>query len=287
MGQLTEKITVENLEQHVRHGYADNDGVKIHYASLGSGPLVVMIHGFPDFWYSWRHQMVALAPHYQVVALDQRGYNLSDKPSAREAYAMPNLVKDVLAVIHAEGRQSAIIVGHDWGGAVAWQVAIHCPEVTEKLIILNLPHPRGMARELAHNPEQQRNSQYARNFQQEDAHLKVTPEALASFIQDEAARPHYLEAFQRSSIEGMLNFYKMNYPREPYKENTSPVVKVKAPVLQFHGLQDKYLLPGALNGTWEWVEQSYTLVTEPEAGHFIQHDAPELVSRTILSWLAQ
>jgi pimeloyl-ACP methyl ester carboxylesterase len=287
MGQLTEKITVENLEQHVRHGYADNDGVKIHYASLGSGPLVVMIHGFPDFWYSWRHQMVALAPHYQVVALDQRGYNLSDKPSAREAYAMPNLVKDVLAVIHAEGRQSAIIVGHDWGGAVAWQVAIHCPEVTEKLIILNLPHPRGMARELAHNPEQQRNSQYARNFQQEDAHLKVTPEALTGFIQDEAARPHYLEAFQRSSIEGMLNFYKMNYPREPYKENTSAVVKVKAPVLQFHGLQDKYLLPGALNGTWEWVEQSYTLVTEPEAGHFIQHDAPELVSRTILSWLAQ
>jgi pimeloyl-ACP methyl ester carboxylesterase len=144
-----------------------------------------------------------------------------------------------------------------------------------------------MARELAHNPEQQRNSQYARNFQQEDAHLKVTPEALTGFIQDEAARPHYLEAFQRSSIEGMLNFYKMNYPREPYKENTSPVVKVKAPVLQFHGLQDKYLLPGALNGTWEWVEQSYTLVTEPEAGHFIQHDAPELVSRTILSWLAQ
>jgi pimeloyl-ACP methyl ester carboxylesterase len=231
--------------------------------------------------------MVALAPHYQVVALDQRGYNLSDKPSAREAYAMPNLVKDVLAVIHAEGRQSAIIVGHDWGGAVAWQVAIHCPEVTEKLIILNLPHPRGMARELAHNPEQQRNSQYARNFQQEDAHLKVTPEALTGFIQDEAARPHYLEAFQRSSIEGMLNFYKMNYQREPYKENTSPVVKVKAPVLQFHGLQDKYLLPGALNGTWEWVEQSYTLVTEPEAGHFIQHDKPELVSRTILSWLAQ
>jgi pimeloyl-ACP methyl ester carboxylesterase len=116
MAPSTKQVTVENLEQHVRHGYAENDGVKIHYASLGSGPLVVMIHGFPDFWYSWRYQMIALAPHYQVVALDLRGYNLSDKPDAREQYAMPYLIGDVLAVIRALGKQSAIVVGHDWGG---------------------------------------------------------------------------------------------------------------------------------------------------------------------------
>src|SRR5437764_13559969 len=100
-----------DLEDRVKHGYADSNGVKIHYASLGSGPLVVMIHGFPDFWYSWRYQMIALAPHYQVVALDLRGYNLSDKPDAREQYAMPYLIGDVLAVIRALGKQSAFVVG--------------------------------------------------------------------------------------------------------------------------------------------------------------------------------
>lgn len=203
---MSENITVENLEQHVQHGYADNNGVAIHYASLGSGPLIVMVHGFPDFWYSWRHQMIALSSSYHVVAMDQRGYNLSGQPREGEQYAMPHLVGDVLAVIRAQGEQSAVVVGHDWGGAVSWQVAMHAPEAVERLIILNLPHPRGMARELAHNPEQQKNSEYARNFQKDDAHLKVTPELLARFVTDEAAKQRYIEAFRRSNIEGMLHY---------------------------------------------------------------------------------
>src|SRR5579872_7281655 len=112
-----------DIESKVEHGYADNNGVKIHYASLGSGPLIVMIHGFPDYWYTWRNQMVALAPHYQTVALDLRGYNLSDKPKGAENYAMTHLVGDVQAVIRHLGRDKAIIVGHDWGGMIAWQFA--------------------------------------------------------------------------------------------------------------------------------------------------------------------
>lgn len=283
---MSESITVENLEQHVQHGYADSNGVAIHYASLGSGPLIVMVHGFPDFWYSWRHQMIALSSSYRVVAMDQRGYNLSGQPREGAQYAMPHLVGDVLAVIRAQGEQSAVVVGHDWGGAVSWQVAMHAPEAVERLVILNLPHPRGIARELAHNPEQQKNSEYARNFQKDDAHLKVTPELLARFVTDGSAKPHYLEAFRRSNIEGMLHYYKQNYPHPPYQEDRSPLIKVKVPVLQFHGLQDSFLLPGALNDTWQYVEQSYTLVTEPHAGHFIQHDAPELISRTLRNWLA-
>src|SRR5256885_9534110 len=97
-----------DFDKKVEHGYADNNGVKIHYASLGSGPLIVMIHGFPDFWYTWRNQMVALAPHYQAVALDLRGYNLSDKPKGVENYAMTHLVGDVQAVIRHLGRDKAI-----------------------------------------------------------------------------------------------------------------------------------------------------------------------------------
>ena len=237
------------IDLKVKDGYADSGGVKIHYASVGSGPLIVMIHGFPDFWYSWRDQMAALSDSYQCVAIDQRGYNLSDKPKGVESYAMKLLVGDVAAVVKSLGRDKAIIVGHDWGGMVAWNFALTHPEMTDKLIILNLPHPRGLSRELAHNPEQQKSSQYARNFQQPDAASKVTAEGLARRISDPEAHAKYLEAFQRSDIEAMLNYYKANYPREPYQEDTSPVVKVQAPVLMFHGLKDNALLAGALNNT--------------------------------------
>ncbi len=277
----------DDLEKQVEHGYADNNGVKIHYAALGDkkAPLIVMIHGFPDFWYTWRRQMEVLSKDYYVVAVDQRGYNLSDKPKGVEQYDMRLLVSDVAVVIRHCGREKAIIVGHDWGGAVSWTLAMYQPELVEKLIILNLPHPRGLARELANNPQQQKNSQYARNFQQPDAHLKLKAEQLASWVTDPEARKKYIEAFQRSDFEAMLSYYKRNYAREPYTEPTGPVVRVKAPVLMIHGLDDWALLPGALNNTWEWLEQDLTLVTVPKAGHFVQQDAPEVVNRTIRMWL--
>jgi pimeloyl-ACP methyl ester carboxylesterase len=269
-----------------KHGTVDNGGVKIHYATLGSGPLVVMIHGFPDFWYSWRHQMAALAGRYQVVAIDQRGYNLSDKPAGQAQYDMTFLVGDVRAVVRqlAKG-QRAIIVGHDWGGFVAWNFAMKHPELTERLIVLNLPHPRGVAYELTHNPQQQKNSAYARRFQEPDAAKTLTAEGLAKRVADATDRQRYIEAFKRSDFEAMLNYYKQNYPKEPYTEDTSPVVKVKAPVLLVHGLNDAALLPGMLNRTWEWLDNTLTLVTIPGVGHFVQNDAPELVSSTMNSWL--
>src|SRR5271168_4395484 len=157
---LATPLAGADIESRVRHGHAENNGVRIHYASLGTGPLIVMIHGFPDYWYTWRDQMEGLSDRYQVVAIDQRGYNLSDKPEGAENYDMRLLVSDVAAVIKSLGRDKAIIVGHDWGGAVAWQFALNLPQMTDRLIILNLPHLRGLSRELAHNPEQQKNSQY-------------------------------------------------------------------------------------------------------------------------------
>ena len=283
---LAVSVQAASIDARVKDGYADSNGVKIHYASLGSGPLIVMIHGFPDYWYTWRDQMAALSDSYQCVAIDQRGYNLSDKPKGVENYRMPLLVSDVAAVIKSLGRDKAIIVGHDWGGMVAWNFALMHPEMTDKLIILNLPHPRGLTRELAHNPEQQKNSQYARNFQQPDAASKVTAEALAARIRDPEVHAKYLEAFQRSDIEAMLNYYKANYPREPYVEDTSPLVKVQAPVLMFHGLKDTALLAGALNNTWDWLDKDLTLVTVPNAGHWVQADASDLVSKTMKWWLA-
>jgi len=280
-----------DLEKRVEHGFANSNGVKIHYARLGpknqQAPLIVMIHGFPDFWYTWRDQMEALADKYDVVAIDQRGYNLSDKPKGVENYDVSLLVGDVAAVIKHLGRDKAIVVGHDWGGLVAWSLAMARPDMVDKLIILNLPHPRGIVRELAHNPEQQKNSQYARNFQKEDAASKLTAEQLAFWVKDPKAKEKYVEAFKRSDFEAMLNYYKRNYPREPYTEDPSPVVKVKVPVLMIHGLKDTALNAHGLNDTWEWLEKDLTLVTIPDANHFVQQDASELVTRTIKMWLAR
>lgn len=270
----------------VTHHFAENEGVKIHYTSIGKGPLIVLIHGFPDFWYTWRQQMIPLSEAgFQVVAIDQRGYNRSDKPEGVDNYAMSLLVEDVSAVIRANGRKKAIIGGHDWGGAVAWTLAMSKPQLVEKLMILNLPHPRGLARELADNPEQQKNSAYARNFQNKDAHLTLTAEALSGWVKDTKARQHYLKAFERSDFNAMLHYYRKNYPRPPYRKPEGPVAKVDCPVLMIHGLEDKALLAGALNNTWEWLNKDLTLVTVPGAGHFVQQDAPDLVTRSMLMWL--
>lgn len=274
----------------VSHVYVDNQGVRLHCASLGQGPLVVMIHGFPDFWYSWRHQMAALSDRFQVVAVDLRGYNLSDKPEGTENYAARYLVSDVEAVIRHFGKDKAIVVGHDWGGSVAWRFAMTHPEMTERLVICNLPHPRGFTRELAHDKAQQKNSQYARNFQQPDAAASLTAEGLVEFVapdESEVVKQRYLEAFQHSDFEAMLAYYKMNYPREPYREDASPVVKVQMPVLMFHGLEDRALSHAMLNRTWEWLEKDLTLVTVPGAGHWVHHDAADLVSKTMRFWLTR
>lgn len=277
----------QDLESQVTHGYADSNGVKIHYAALGdkTKPLIVFIHGFPDYWYTWREQMKALSSDYYCVAIDQRGYNLSDKPKGGENYQMKYLVGDVIAVIKHLGRDKAIIVGHDWGGAVAWSVAQNAPQFVEKLIVLNLPHLRGVARELANNPEQQKNSAYARNFQKEGAHKLLNPTAISFWVKDPEARKKYVEAFGKSDIEAMLHYYKQNYPKEPYVEDKSEVVKIKMPVLLIHGLKDKALSAKMLNDTWDWLEQDLTLVTIPNADHFVQQDAPDLVNRSIKMWL--
>ena len=269
-------------------GYADSNGVKIHYVTMGEGPLLVMIHGFPDYWYTWRKQMPALAEHYRVVAIDQRGYNLSDQPEGVAEYAMPKLVADVAAVIEHFESEDAVILGHDWGGAVAWTFAMLHPEKTQRLVILNLPHPNGLRRELANNPQQQANSQYARDFQQDDAASKLDAEQLAGWVSDESARKHYVAAFERSSFEGMLNYYKANYPSggsSSSAASTPAMPKVQCSVLMFHGLEDQALLPGGLNDTWEWVEKDLTIMTIPGAGHFVQQDAEEKVTKHLVRWL--
>ena len=279
-------ISTTNADESAlgKHGYAQSGDVKIHYVTKGEGPLLVMIHGFPDYWYTWREQIPALSEHFQVVAMDQRGYNLSGKPEGLARYQMEELVQDVEAVIKHFGKKKAIVVGHDWGGAVAWSFATAKPQMIDHLVILNLPHFNGLQRELANNPEQRRASAYAREFQKQDAASRLTAEGLTFWIKDSEAKAKYLEAFKRSSFEGMLNYYKANYPRPPYDE-TPEMPPVDCSVLMIHGLKDTAMLPGALNDTWKWVKRDLTMVTLPEAGHFVQQDAGPKVTQTLLTWL--
>ena len=269
----------------VEEGFADSNGVKIHYATMGAGPLVVMIHGFPDFWFTWRKQMAGLADKYQTVAIDQRGYNLSDKPQGVDKYDMRLLTGDVIAVIRHFGKDKAVVVGHDWGGAVAWQLALNAPQFVERLVILNVPHPRGLRRELVHNPEQTAASDYARNFQQESFETQLNAEQLLAWVKDPDAKQMYFDALKRSDLTAMLNYYRRNYPSPPYQEDTSPVMKTKMPVLMLYGLKDPRLLPAALNSTWDWMGEDFTLTTFPNAAHFVQQDAADLVTRTMRAWL--
>ena len=268
----------------------ETNGIRLAVHELGEGRPVVLLHGFPELAFSWRHQLPALAAAgYRAIAPDLRGYGGSDKPGAVKAYAIGELTADVTGLLDALGLEQAMFVGHDWGGSVAWNVAMRKPEITELLIVCNLPHPAGIAREVATNPEQKKNSEYAFNFQKPDAHKVISLERLTQWVTDPAARPRYLEAFQRSDVEAMLNYYKANYPKPdtppPPADFTFP--KVKAPVLMFHGLEDQALLPGALNGTWQWVEKDLTIMTIPGASHFVQQDAADMVSDTMVDWLAR
>ena len=219
VGTCTGGHAIGNEPELGEHGFAQSGDVQIHYVTAGKGPLIVMIHGFPDYWYTWRAQMPALAEHFQVVAIDQRGYNKSGQPDGVESYTMDKLVGDVLAVIKHLQHEKATIVGHDWGGMVAWSLAMFHPEVVERLVILNLPHPNGLRRELVNNAEQRKNSAYARHFQTKGAAAQLTAKGLATWVTDAEARAKYVEAFQRSSFEGMLNYYKANYPETTLSAN--------------------------------------------------------------------
>ncbi len=238
--------------------------------------------------------MAGLSDNHHVVAIDQRGYNLSDQPEGQENYARQYLVSDVAAVIRHLGQKKAVIVGHDWGGSVAWNFAYTFPQMVDKLIVLNLPHPNGLARVSRSNDEARSNTNYAQVFRlgkptDPDVFFggPMTPQSLSGWVTDPEARKHYIKAFEQSDFDAMLAYYKQNYPGLPKKGAPvpPPAPQLKMPVLLFHGLQDRALSSEALNHTWDWIDNDLTLVTTPVANHFVQQDAPELVTSTMKWWL--
>lgn len=268
----------------VEHRTVKNGEVGIHYVTLGEGDPVLFIHGFPDIWYSFRHQMAALEGDFRAAAVDLRGYNRSGQPKRVEDYAMPLLLGDVAAVVEDLGAP-VTLVGHDWGGAIAWRFAIEHPDKVKRLVIMNLTHPRGYANVIANaTEEQRRNVQYARNFASSEPDGSPVPEGLLGRYESEGEKVagHYREAFSRSYWDGMLNYYRANYGGVAAGGD---LPNLEMPVLQFHGLKDTAVDKDGLKNTWDWVERDYTLVTVPTVGHWVQLEAADLVSDTMRAWL--
>jgi len=274
----------------VSHHHVDSGDVSIHYVTLGQGPVVLFVHGFPDFWYSWREQMAALSSDFKTVAMDTRANNKSGKPDGVENYAMPHLLADVEAVIEDLGVGSVTLVGHDWGGAISWRFAMRYPQRVDTLVICNLTHPKGyMAVRRNATPEQKANTQYITDFQTPGFEDRLTPEVLTAISAGSVSgdiRQRYIDAFSQSSVKGMLDYYRAAYSGLNASENTNEdLPNLTMPVLQFHGLKDKAVDKDGLRDTWNWMDSDYTLVTVPTSDHWVQREAAEIVNSTMRWWL--
>lgn len=273
------------FEESVTHQEVKNGDLTLHCASIGSGPLVIFLHGFPDHWLTWWRQMEALAPTHRCVAMDLRGYNQSSQPEEIEAYTPEALVSDVLAVIDHFGAESAVLIGHDWGGYVAWQVAMQAPGRVSRLGIVNMPHPWAIARELADNPAQAEASAYVRLFQTPGAETGLDFNRLSAWIRDTAFRKRHNLAMAASNPTAMLNYYRACFPSPPYSPRNVAPPMVVAPTLVIHGLDDPYALPAGMNDLWDWVSEELTIRAWPRVGHFVQQDAPDRLSDAFKGWL--
>lgn len=279
--------------------YIETNGISLHAMQAGpeGGPLVVLLHGFPEFWRGWIKQIEPLASAgYYVLAPDQRGYNLSDKPGNLEAYVLDELGKDISGLIRAAGRQKATVIGHDWGGIVAWWLGMQSEEMLDKLVIINAPHPKVMRRTLMYNPGQAIRSSYALFFQ-----LPWIPEAISrnndwSLVVkalSESSRPgtfsdedleYYRESWWRKdAFTSMLNWYRANARFQPSITEDS---RVHVPTLLIWGKNDLALGEYLVEPSIELCDQGRVEVFE-EATHWVQHEEAERVNQLILDFLKE
>lgn len=270
------------VAKRVQDGFFENEGIRLHYVTLGEGPLVVLIHGLPEFWYSWRHQIEALSANYQVVAIDQRGFNESGKPTSTDGYRVERLVEDVAALIKHLGREQAMIVGHDAGAWTAWHFAAKHPELTSRLVILSVPHPNAMREELAEQGAQHEASEYARKMQVVGARPMFRPWQIG-LLMDMPALPLYWNADRGTDADAITSFYQLNYPREPYAlDETFPMIE--APTLVIHGKRDRFLLAPGHEHNARWLKHEPKMVML-DADHFVHQEKPDEVNKIILDWL--
>ncbi len=276
----------------LREGYAQVGDVRLHYVEAGAGPLVVLLHGFPEFWYGWRQQIAPLvAAGFRVVAPDLRGYNLSSKPHAYTAYTADQPAGDIRGLIRELGASSATVVGHDWGGSVAWTLAMNHPQVVDRLVILNAAHPRRLNEGLRH-PRQLLRSWYFFYFQ-----FPRLPERRARrrhwrffqrFLRD--ARPPYTEQetdryreawSQPGAAKAMIDYYRAAV-RLGSKQKVAPIA---APTLVIWGQGDRYLGADLAEPHHQDVPNLDRVERLPTASHWVHHDQADRVNQLLLDFL--
>jgi len=280
------------------HKFAAVNGVKLHYVEQGKGPAILFLHGFPEFWYAWKDLLPEFAQDHRAIALDMRGYNLSESPAAVEAYRVPVIVEDVRALMAELGARKFVLVGHDWGGVIAWYFAAAHPEMLEKLVIINAPHPVIFARELAGNPDQQNASAYFNLFTSPAAESVLGQndfqplQALLKEWGSDVDRQKYLECWRRG-LTGGLNFYRAANLKSPAgggqadpaaSQGLVSIAPITVPTLVIWGEKDTALLTGNLNGLEEQV-RNLKVRRVPDADHWVVHEKPALVIQTMREFL--
>jgi pimeloyl-ACP methyl ester carboxylesterase len=272
--------------------------VKLHVVSDGpaGGPLVILLHGFPEHWRSWQHQIPVLAEAgYYAVAPDQRGYNLSDKPPHVRDYGLDLLTLDIAGLVEALGRKEAVIVAHDWGGVVGYRFAMDYPQLTRKLVVMNAPHPLAMARELK-TFSQARKSWYIGYFQ-----IPWLPETVFSLAPRYWARVFFRnvavnkQAFsdedllsmaqangQPGAMRSMINWYRaaLRYPPK------TPPKNITAPTLIIWAEDDVALGKPLTFGMQQWFSPDFRIEYIPRCGHWVQNEASAQVNGLLLEFLA-
>jgi pimeloyl-ACP methyl ester carboxylesterase len=296
--------TVSTTEVQLSHGDADvGGGIRLHYVEAGEGPLVVLLHGFPEFWYSWRHQIGPLAEAgYHVVAPDMRGYDLSDKPHSWRAYDASLLAGDIAGLIRGvnertgAGERDAFVVGHDWGAAVAYSVAMFHPDVVRRLAILNVPHTARML-EGFRTLKQLRKSWYMFFFQiprlpehligRDDfsfAKRSLRADSKKAFTDEDLER--YVEAWsQPGALTGMINYYRAALRRSP-RATLAGLRPIPAPTMVIWGMLDRHLGSELAEPAPEWVPD-VRMERIPDATHWVQHDAPARVNELLIDFLGE
>jgi pimeloyl-ACP methyl ester carboxylesterase len=288
-------------EPALRHDSAAANGVRLHYVAAGGGPLVLFLHGFPEHSLAWRRQLVEFGRDRLAVALDQRGYNLSDKPAGVEPYRARHLIADIRAFALALGHPRFTLVAHDWGGAVAWGFAVAHPEMLERLVIVNAPHPVPFARDLAGDQMQQRASAYmtllrdakAERVLSEDGYRRLLRMSVAQWNGDDETRREYVAAWaQPGALTAMLNWYRASPLYPPVGDDPGAArlkldpaqFMVRVPTLVVWGMRDEFLLPRLLDGLEDCVPD-LRIERIPEATHWVIHEQPERVSALIRGFL--
>lgn len=278
-----------------QHHHIETNGVRLHYVVAGEGPLMLFLHGFPEFWYSWRHQLSEFARDYRVVAVDLRGYNDSDKPQAPDAYQMSELVADVTGLIRGLGSDRCILVGHDWGGAIAWSTAYAHPELIERLVVMNLPHPAKFAAGLR-TPQQLLKSWYIGLFQ-----LPLLPEWLIqagnywaieqmlrgtaidkTAFSDADLAAYKAAAAKPGALTAMLNYYRALASGSLFQQSWGVL---EVPTLMIWAEDDVALGKELTYGTEDYV-RDFHLRYIPDCSHWVQQEQPELVNRYMREFLA-